>query len=99
MERAVLGRDESVLGGVLDADADVVDAEVDADADVDVDADRGCEGAGAGVAVVDGGEGGALFLWPNSWANFTSFQIPTEELTTNVEANVVMPAIAWSIFG
>jgi hypothetical protein len=99
MERAVLGRDESVLGGVLDADADVVDAEVDADADVDVDADRGCEGAGAGGAVVDGGEGGELFLWPNSWANFTSFQIPTEELTTNVEANVVMPAIAWSIFG
>lgn len=38
-------------------------------------------------------------LWPNSWANFTSFHIPTEELTIKVVAKVVMLAIAWSIWG
>jgi hypothetical protein len=105
MERAVLGRVVSVLDedgdgeGDGDADADV-DAEDGADADAGEDwegADVGV-GAGVGVAVIDG-EGGALFLWPNSWANFTSFQMPTEELTTKVEAKVVMPAIAWSILG
>lgn len=41
----------------------------------------------------------ALTLWPKSWANLTSFQMPTEELTRNVDAKVVMPAMAWSILG
>lgn len=50
--------------------------------------------------VVVEGEGGDVGLGePKSWANLTSFQIPTEELTKNVEANVVMPAMAWSILG
>jgi len=40
-----------------------------------------------------------LLLWPNSSANLTSFQMPTEELTKNVETKVVVPAIAWSIWG
>lgn len=54
--------------------------------------------AGDGVGVT-GAVGTGLLLWPNIWANLTSFQIPTEELTMNVEANVVMLEIAWSIFG
>lgn len=38
IERAVLGREESVFGGVLDEDGDVdVDAEDEADADADED--------------------------------------------------------------
>ena len=103
MERAVLGRVVSVLDEDEDGDADA-DADVDAEDGADAGADEDWEGAGvgvgvgagAGVAVVDGGGGGggALFLWPNSWANFTSFQMPTEELTTKVEAKVVMPAMA-----
>lgn len=101
MERAVLGRVVSVLDEDEDGDGDA-DADVDAEDGADTDAGEDWEGAdvgvGAGVGVVDG-EGGALFLWPNSWANFTSFQMPTEELTTKVEAKVVMPAIAWSILG
>lgn len=47
-----------------------------------------------GVAVVL-----LLLLWPNSSANLTSFQMPTEELTKNVETKVVVPAMAWSIWG
>ena len=94
MERAVLGRVVSVLDEDEDGDGDAdADADVDAEDGVDAGADEDWEGAGVGVAVVDGG-GGALFLWPNSWANFTSFQMPTEELTTKVEAKVVMPAMA-----
>jgi hypothetical protein len=101
MERAVLGRVVSVLDEDEDGDADA-DADVDAEDGADAGADEDWEGAGvgvgvgagAGVAVVDGGGGGALFLWPNSWANFTSFQMPTEELTTKVDAKVVMPAMA-----
>lgn len=106
IERAVLGREVSAFGVVAEGDAEVdadVDADADADAGVDADADGDWEGAGGDGAIIDdGGEeegGGALFLWPKSWANFTSFQIPTEELTTNVAAKVVMPAIAWSILG
>lgn len=38
-----------------------------------------------------------VLLWPNNCANFTSFQMPTEELTMNVAAKVVMPEMAWSI--
>lgn len=57
-----------------------------ADADADADADED------GVAI-------DLLLWPKSWANFTSFQMPTEELTMKVDAKVVMPAMAWSILG
>jgi len=49
--------------------------------------------------VVDGVGVFLVILWPKSWANLTSFQIPTEELTKKVDANVVMPAIAWSILG
>lgn len=40
-----------------------------------------------------------LLLWPNNSANLTSFQMPTEEFTRNVETKVVVPAIAWSIWG
>lgn len=50
------------------------------------------DGDGDGVAM-------DLLLWPKSWANFTSFQMPTEELTMKVDAKVVMPAMAWSILG
>jgi hypothetical protein len=61
-------------------------------------------GVDVGVGVDVGGVVEAVFLievlgWPNNWANLTSFQIPTEELTMNVVANVVIPAIAWSMFG
>ena len=35
-----------------------------------------------------------LLMWPKSWANLTSFHIPTEELTKKVDANVVIPAMA-----
>jgi hypothetical protein len=49
--------------------------------------------------VVDGVGVFLILLWPKSWANLTSFQIPTEELTKKVDANVVIPAIAWSILG
>lgn len=75
IERAVLGREVSGFGVVVeeddedevdaDADADVdVDADADADADADTDADGDWEGAGVGVAIIDGGEEGgrALFL-------------------------------------
>ena len=100
---------ESMVGRVVSVLDEDEDEDGDADADADVDAEDGADagadedwegagvgvgvGAGGGVAVVDGG-GGALFLWPNSWANFTSFQMPTEELTTKVEAKVAMPAMA-----
>ena len=60
----------------------------------DCDCDCDCVGV-----VVDGGLVVAWLLWPKSWANFTYFQIPTEELTMKVDANVVMPAMAWSILG
>lgn len=53
---------------------------------------------GAGVGAGEAATGG-LCGWPKSWANFTSFQIPTEELTTKVERKVVRPAIAWSMCG
>lgn len=60
----------------------------------------GFEGDGAavllGVVVV---LGVLLLLWPNSWANLTSFQMPTDELTRKVETNVVIPAKAWSTLG
>lgn len=53
------------------------------------------EGVGVGLGgVVLFVVGTEVLLWPNNWANFTSFQMPTEELTMNVEAKVVMPAIA-----
>jgi hypothetical protein len=55
IERAVLGREGSGFGVAVDGDAD-------ADADEDADADGDGEGAGVDIAVVDGGEGGALFL-------------------------------------
>lgn len=51
------------------------------------------------VEVVDDEGGEVGFGEPKSWANLTSFQMPTEELTTKVEAKVVMPAMAWSILG
>jgi hypothetical protein len=55
------------------------------------------------VGVVDGGlvVGGVVvvFLCPKSCANLTSFQMPTEEFTRKVDANEVMPAMAWSILG
>ena len=61
---------------------------------------RGFEGDGAavlfGVVVV---LGVLLLLWPNSWANLTSFQMPTDEFTRKVETNVVIPAKAWSTLG
>jgi hypothetical protein len=69
-------------------------AVVDEVGDVDVDGDEGV-GVGVGVGVCVG----VVLGWPNSWANFTSFQMPTEELTIKVVAKVVMPAMAWSIFG
>lgn len=83
IERAVLGAEV------------VLEVEVEAEAEAEV---------GVGVGVGPGGvvlfvAGTEVLLWPNNWANFTSFQMPTEELTMNVEAKVVMPAIAWSIFG
>lgn len=60
----------------------------------------GFEGDGAavlfGVVVV---LGVLLLLWPNSWANLTSFQMPTDEFTRKVETNVVIPAKAWSTLG
>lgn len=58
-------------------------------------------GGGGGLASGCGVGDGVFvgFGLPNNWANLTSFQMPTEELTTNVDANVVMPAIAWSILG
>jgi hypothetical protein len=70
IERAVLGRELSGFGDVVDedededGDGDAVEGDADADADVDAeadtDADAGVDGEGA---VVDGGEGGgALFL-------------------------------------
>jgi hypothetical protein len=67
IERAVLGRDVSGFGDVVDADADADAVEVDADADVDAeadtDADAGVDGEGAAVADEgEGGGGGALFL-------------------------------------
>jgi hypothetical protein len=68
---------------VLEVEVEVV-LEVEVDAGVDV-------GLGGVVLFVVGTE---VLLWPNNWANFTSFQMPTEELTMNVEAKVVMPAIA-----
>lgn len=69
--------------------------EVEAEAEVEVEVGVGV-GLGGVVLFVAGTE---VLPWPNNWANFTSFQMPTEELTMNVEAKVVMPAIAWSIFG
>jgi hypothetical protein len=68
---------------VLEVEVEVV-LEVEVDAGVDV-------GLGGVVLFVVGTE---VLLWPNNWANFTSFQMPTEELTMNVDAKVVMPAIA-----
>jgi hypothetical protein len=72
IERAVLGRDVSGFGDVVDedgdgdADADADAVEVDADADVDAeadtDADAGVDGEGAAVADEGEGGGGALFL-------------------------------------
>lgn len=73
IERAVLGRDVSGFGDVVDeevdGDGDAVegDADADVDAEADTDADAGVDGEGAvvGIAVVDGEEeegGGALFL-------------------------------------
>lgn len=50
--------------------------------------------SGDGVVVA-----AVLCLWPNSCANFTSFQIPTEELTKNVEAKEAMPTSALSTLG
>lgn len=55
-------------------------------------------GGGGFVSGLDGG-GDVGFGEPKSWANLTSFQMPTEEFTTKVDANVVMPAMAWSILG
>lgn len=48
------------------------------------------------VAVLGAGVGGVALLWPNSWANLTSFQMPTDELTTKVLMKVATPAMAWS---
>lgn len=81
----------------------VLGAEVVLEVEVEVEAEAEAE-VGVGVGVGPGGvvlfvAGTEVLLWPNNWANFTSFQMPTEELTMNVEAKVVMPAIAWSIFG
>lgn len=87
-ERAVL-EIEDVVDDVLVAVA-VLGIEVEVGVGVDV---------GVGVVVGAGAVFGTVLPWPNSWANLTSFQIPTEELTINVVAKVVIPAIAWSIFG
>jgi hypothetical protein len=73
----------------------VLEVEVVLEVDVDVGVGVGV-GLGVVVLLVAATE---VLPWPNNWANFTSFQMPTEEFTINVEANVVMPAIAWSIFG
>lgn len=51
------------------------------------------------VGVVGVGVGVDVLGWPKSWANLTSFQMPTEELTMKVVAKVVIPAMAWSISG
>lgn len=80
--------ERAVLGGEV-----VLEVEAEAEAEVEVGVGVGLDGF---VLFVVGTE---VLLWPNNWANFTSFQMPTEELTMNVEAKVVMPAIAWSIFG
>jgi hypothetical protein len=64
IERAVLGREVSAFGVVVEGDAEV-DADADADAGLDADADGDWEGAGVDGAIIDdGGEGGgrALFL-------------------------------------
>ena len=86
IERAVL-RVEEVDEVVVDGFGVVVVVWVGVEVGVGVGA---VAGAGAGVVVLG---------WPNNWANFTSFQMPTEELTMKVVAKVVMPAIAWSISG
>jgi hypothetical protein len=89
-ERAVLGaEDEDDVLGVLAV------LGVDVGVGVGVGVDVGT-GVGLGTGAVFCAE---VLPWPNSWANLTSFQMPTEELTMNVVANVVMPAMAWSIFG
>jgi hypothetical protein len=85
-ERAVLGAEDED-----EDDDDVLALGIMVDVGVGVDV-----GAGVSVGVV---AAGVVFGWPNSWANLTSFQIPTEELTINVVAKVVMPAMAWSILG
>lgn len=82
--------ERAVLGGEVVLEVDV---DVEAEAEVEVGVGVGLGGVVLFVA------GTVVLLWPNNWANFTSFQMPTEELTMNVEAKVVMPAIAWSIFG
>lgn len=64
--------------------------EVEVEVALEVDAEVGV-GLGGVLLFVAGAE---VLLWPNNWANFTSFQMPTEELIMNVEAKVVMPAIA-----
>lgn len=76
---------------LIEDEADELGVEVEAEVAVAVAVGVGVVAAGVGVEVVLG--------WPNNWANFTSFQIPTEELTMKVVAKVVMPAIAWSISG
>lgn len=86
--------ERAVLGGEVVLEVEV-EAEAEAEAEAEVEVGVGV-GLGGVVLFVVGTE---VLLWPNNWANFTSFQMPTEELTMNVEAKVVMPAIAWSIFG
>lgn len=60
--------------------------------EVEVEVEVGVDVCAEGVLV-------EALLWPNSWANLTSFHIPTEELTIKVVAKVVILAIAWSICG